>query len=50
MALLGFRLGTQGKMIEPAKEIQLGGWEIKNEKGLVGFLAFINYLREFYDP
>ena len=37
-------------MIEPVKEIKLGEWAIKNEKGIAGFLAFINYLREFFDP
>ena len=37
-------------MIEPVKEIKLGEWAIKSEKGIVGFLAFVNYLREFSDP
>ena len=37
-------------MVEPVKEIKLGEWAINNEKGIVGFLAFINYLREFFDP
>ena len=50
VVLLGFRFGKEGKMIEPVKEIKVGEWAIKDEKGIVSFLAFINYLREFYDP
>ena len=46
----GVRFGKQGKMIEPAKEIKLGERATKNEKGIAGFLAFINYLREFDGP
>ena len=34
-----------------AGEGNQAGWRaFENEKGTVGFLAFINYLREFYDP
>ena len=48
--LLGFYFEKDGKKVTETKAAKLAKWRVETVKGIVGFLAFINYLREFYDP